>query len=284
MKRTYLSYFLALLLFGSNGVVASFIHLDSYEIVLLRSVLGTILLLAIYFLTGHKITALRHRKDLFFIGLSGISMAADWLFLFEAYAQIGVSMGMLINYCGPAIVVALSPFLFKERLTRSKQAALLAALIGVFLISGQAMGGGSSWGLICAVLSAFSYASMVICNKMAKEVQGLENAMLQLLSTFLTVAVFVWVKQGIRIEVVSEDLLPILWLGLLNTGVGCYLYFSSIGRLPAQTVAICGYLEPLSAVLFSSIFIHETMEPLQILGAAFIIGGALIGSKSPKSK
>ena len=284
MKRAYLSYFLALLLFGSNGVVASFIHLDSYEIVFLRSVLGTILLLAIYFLTGYKITALRYRKDIFFIVLSGISMAADWLFLFEAYAQIGVNMGMLINYCGPAIVVAFSPFLFKERLTRSKQAALLAALIGVFLISGQAMGGGSSWGLIGAVLSAFSYASMVICNKMAKQVQGLENAMLQLLFAFLTVAVFVWVKQGIRIEVVSEDLLPILWLGLLNTGIGCYFYFSSIGRLPAQTVAICGYLEPLSAVLFSFLFLHEVMRSLQIIGAAFIIGGALIGAGAIKSK
>lgn len=284
MKCAYLSYFLALLLFGSNGVVASSIHLDSYEIVLLRSALGTILLLAIYFLRGHKLTALRHKKDLFFIALSGVSMAADWLFLFEAYAQIGVSMGMLINYCGPTIVVALSPFLFKERLTKSKQAALLAALIGVFLISGQAMGGGSSWGLTCAILSAFSYASMVICNKIAKQVQGLENAMLQLLFTFLTVAVFVWVKQGIRIEVVSEDLLPILWLGLLNTGGGCYFYFSSIGRLPAQTVAICGYLEPLSAVLFSFLFLHEVMSPLQIIGATLIISGALIGARVIKFK
>lgn len=284
MKRAYLSYFLALLLFGSNGVVASSIHLDSYEIVLLRSVLGTILLFAIYSLTGHKITALLHKKDLFFIVLSGISMAADWLFLFEAYAQIGVSMGMLINYCGPAIVVALSSFLFKERLTRSKQVALLAALIGVFLISGQAMEESSSWGLICAILSAFSYASMVICNKMAKQIQGLENAMLQLLFTFLTVAVFVWVKQGICIKIVSGDLLPILWLGLLNTGVGCYFYFSSIGRLPAQTVAICGYLEPLSAVLLSFIFLHEIMYPLQIIGAVFIIGGALIGTGIIKSK
>ena len=63
MKCAYLSYFLALLLFGSNGVVASSIHLDSYEIVLLRSALGPILLLAIYFLRGHKLTALRHTKD-----------------------------------------------------------------------------------------------------------------------------------------------------------------------------------------------------------------------------
>ena len=66
-----------------------------------------------------------------------------------------------------------------------------------------------------------------------------------------------------------------LILGLFNTGIGCYFYFSSIGKLPVQTVAICGYLEPLSAVVFSVIVLHETMLPIQILGAALIIGGAV---------
>lgn len=66
-------------------------------------------------------------------------------------------------------------------------------------------------------------------------------------------------------------------LSLLNTGGGCYYYFSSIGRLPVQTVAICGYIEPLSAVLFSVVFLHEALLPLQAAGALLIIGGALIG-------
>lgn len=277
MNRAYSSYFLALLLFGSNGVIASYIHLNSYEIVYLRSMLGGGSLLALYFLTGHRMTALQHKRDLLFIALSGISMVADWLFLFEAYAQIGVSMGMIINYFGPAIVVALSPLLFKERLTRSKWVSLAAALTGVFLISGQTAGSHSGWGVACAILSAISYALMVICNKKASHVQGLENATLQLLFALMTVAVFVWIKQGISIEIAAGDWFPILWLGLVNTGAGCYFYFSSIGRLPAQTVAICGYAEPVSAVLFSVIILHEAMLPLQILGAVLIIGGALIG-------
>lgn len=282
MSGAYLTYFLALLLFGSNGVVSSYISLNSYEIVFLRSLFGNFLLIIIFFLIRHRITAYKYKKDALFIALSGVSMAADWLFLFEAYAQIGVSLGMLINYCGPAIVVALSPLLFKERLTRKKQLALIVALVGVFLISGQTIGNSSTWGLICAILSAGAYASMVIFNKMAKQVQGMENSLLQLFFTFITVAIFIWIKQGFRIEIVAGDWFPILWLGLVNTGAGCYFYFSSIGRLPAQAVAICGYMEPLSAVVFSAIFLHERMLPLQILGAIFIIGGALIGSEIRK--
>ncbi len=80
-KKSYLKYLAGLLLFGSNGVVASYIDLSGYEIVLLRSVLGIALLLVLFFITGHRFTALRHKKDLMFIALSGIAMAADWLLL-----------------------------------------------------------------------------------------------------------------------------------------------------------------------------------------------------------
>ncbi len=75
----------------------------------------------------------------------------------------------------------------------------------------------------------------------------------------------------------SGDWLPVLWLGLVNTGIGCFFYFSSIGQLPAQSVAVCGYLEPFSAVLMSALALHETMTGWQVLGAVLIIGGALYG-------
>lgn len=67
----------------------------------------------------------------------------------------------------------------------------------------------------------------------------------------------------------------ILLLGIVNTGFGCWCYFSAIGSLPVQTVAVCGYLEPLSAVIFSALLLHERLTPPQLIGACLIIGGAL---------
>ena len=49
----------------------------------------------------------------------------------------------------------------------------------------------------------------------------------------------------------------------------------SYQALPVQTVAVCGYLEPLSAVLFSAILLDEKITVLQIVGAVLIIGGAM---------
>ncbi len=283
MKASYLKYIFALLLFGSNGIVASMIHLSSYEIVLLRTLIGSILLIAIFFIAREKLTFYKHKTQSIFLAVSGIAMGTSWIFLYEAYDEIGVSLASLAYYCGPVIVMILSPLLFREKLTKLKVCSFLVVLVGIFLVNGTAFENGVGvWGLACGLLSALCYSLMVMFNKKAKDITGLENSMLQLFVAFLTVAIFVGIKQGYRMEIDTQSIVPILVLGLLNTGIGCYFYFSSIGKLPVQTVAICGYLEPLSAVVFSVVFLKETMLPLQIVGAVLIIGGAMLGEYRKK--
>ncbi len=278
MKRSYFKYILGLLLFGSNGIVASHIALSSYEIVLLRTLIGSLLLIILFFIGKGKLTFYQHRKQFLWLAVSGIAMGTSWIFLYEAYARIGVSISSLLYYCGPVIVMVLSPLLFKEKLTAFKVIGFLSVLCGVFLVNGNAFdGSGDTFGVLCGLSSAVMYSLMVIFNKKAEHITGLENSTLQLLISFLTVAVFVGFKQGFAINIPQSSILPIFILGLLNTGIGCYFYFSSIGNLPVQTVAICGYLEPLSAVLFSVLLLKEVMLPIQIIGAVMILGGAIFG-------
>ena len=277
MRKDYFKYFMGLLLFGSNGIVASHIDLSSYEIVFLRSSLGSILLIALFFITGHSFTAFSHKKDLVFIAASGVAMAADWLFLFEAYQQIGVSLSIIINYCGPAMAVIAAIVIFKDKLTVPKAVALISAMLGAILINGFAAKNDiNTIGLVCAIFSAFSYAAMVITNKCSKNINGTENSVWQLFFAAVTVTIYMGYKSGWEMTVPAGNWPWILWLALLNTGIGCYFYFSSFSVLPVQTVAVCGYLEPLSAIFFSVIFLHEAMLPLQWLGAALIIGGAIL--------
>ena len=276
-KLPFLKYLMALLMFGTNGIVASHISLSSYEIVLLRTLIGSLFLIAIYFITGCKLSFYKNKKQSAFLAVSGIAMGASWMFLYEAYAQIGVSISSLLYYCGPVIVMALSPLLFNEKLTLLKIVGFIAVLTGIFLVNGNVSGQLNKWGILCGLMSAVMYSFMVICNKKAKDITGLENSMLQLLVSFLTSAVFVGIKQGYAMDIQAESVLPIVILGLVNTGVGCYFYFSSIDRLPVQTVAVCGYLEPLSAVIFSSLLLDEQLTMLQFIGAVLIIGGAMCG-------
>ena len=276
MKKDFIKYLAGLVLFGSNGIIASHIALSSNEIVFLRSVLGSIFLSALFLAARHRFTALAHKKDLMFIAASGAAMAANWLFLFEAYQQIGVSLSIIINYCGPAIAVAVSAVLFKEKLTVYKITGLVSALTGAVLINGFATKSEiNTAGLICAVMAAFSCAAMIVLNKCSENIAGTENAVLQLFFTALTVAIYTGCRGELKMNIPLSNWPWILWLALLNTGIGCYFYFSSISRLPVQTVAVCGYLEPLSAVLFSVAFLKEIMLPVQWLGTVLIIGGAV---------
>ena len=89
----------------------------------------------------------------------------------------------------------------------------------------------------------FGHIFMVIFNKKAASITGLENPMWQLITSFITVAVFLGLKQGFLVHIAPGNLIPILLLGIVNTGIGCYFYFSSIGNLPVQTVAILYYLD-----------------------------------------
>lgn len=285
MKRAYTKYILALLLFGTNGIVASRIALSSYEIVLLRTMIGSLLLIALFLLNKGHFQFYRRKKDFLFLAISGMAMGISWMFLYEAYQQIGVSLSSLLYYCGPVIVMALSPLLFREKLTLPKIFGFALVLLGLVLVNGNIVGDTQShWGILCGILSAVMYAFMVICNKKAVQITGMENATLQLTVSFLTVAVFVTAVKGIQVDATSADLPWILLLGLVNTGIGCYFFFSSINDLPVQTVAICGYLEPLSAVVFSVLLLKESMSLAQVIGAVLIIGGAVLGSIATWSK
>lgn len=274
----FCKYLSALLLFGLNGIVASHIALSSYEIVFLRTMIGSLLLIVLFVLRKGKFHLRENRRDLRFIVLSGVAMGTSWMFLYETYQQIGVSYASLLYYCGPVIVMILSPVLFKERLTRQKIIGFLIVLVGIILVNGKmAAGHGKAAGLFCGAMSAVMYFFMVTLNKKSEKITGMENVIVQLTVSFLTVAFFMGVKQSFFIHVPVKAWPWILVLGIVNTGIGCYLYFSPLSKLTVQTVAITGYLEPLSAVVFAALLLGERMTILQITGAACIIGGAMLG-------
>src|SRR5688500_16983820 len=188
-NKAVFRYTAALFLFGSNGIVASYISLSSYEFVFTRTLIGSLCLSLIFISFKRKVQFWKNKSHFLYLVISGVAMGASWMFLYEAYAQIGVSIATLAYYCGPVIVMVLSPMIFKEKMTAAKLLGFLAVLLGMFCVNGQALlQSNFSWGLIFGVFSAFTYAVMVIFNKKAVSVTGLENPMWQLIISFITVA------------------------------------------------------------------------------------------------
>ena len=271
MNNGLFTYLAALLLFGSNGIIAAAIALPSSDIVLLRTFLGALSLVTILAITQrHKLQAPSRPREAAALLLSGAALGASWIFLFRAYQTIGVGVSSLLYYCGPIIVMALSPLIFGEKLTGGKIASFIAVACGALPIAGIA----------CGIASAFCYALMVIASKGAPHIEGLENSTLQVSAAFVTALVLTLITQGAPSFLSAGVAASIDWhavamLGVVNTGIGCLLYFSAVAKLPVQTVAVVGYLEPLSAVVFSADLLGEAITPVRLLGAALIIGGAI---------
>ncbi len=281
MNNGLFTYLAALLLFGSNGIIAAAIALPSSHIVLLRTFLGLSLITILATTQHHKLQAPSRPREAAALLLSGAALGASWIFLFRAYQTIGVGVSSLLYYCGPIIVMALSPLIFGEKLTGGKIAGFVAVACGAFLIAAQGLGGNMPIaGIVCGIASAFCYALMVIASKGAPHIEGLENSTLQVCAAFVTALVLTLITQGAPSIpsagiAASIDWRAVAMLGVVNTGIGCLLDFSAVAKLPVQTVAVVGYLEPLSAVVFSAALLGEAITPVRLMGAALIIGGAI---------
>lgn len=280
MRKYLVIYIASLLLFGTNGIVASAIPLASSQIVMARTLIGFLLLATILVARGKGIAIGADRRQRLCILASGICTGLSWVTLYEAYRLVGVGVSSLLYYCAPVIVMALSVPLFGEKLTLRKTVSFLVVLGGILLVSVQSATEASSvYGVLLAAASALCHAGMVVFSKFAPDVGGIESSCAQLGISCLIACVFALPAGGIGafVDMSAFGWAALVFLGLMNTGLGCALYFSAIPKLPAQTVATLGYLEPLSAVVFAALLLGEIMTALQIFGAVLVIGGAFLG-------
>ena len=282
MNRSHVKYISGWILFGLNGVVSGQIILSSMNIVLFRTLLGSIFLLLLFAWQRQPLQLLAYPRQLAAVVLSGISMGLSWIFLYEAYQRIGVGLSSIAYYCGPVIVMLLTPLVFHKKITAIQKLCFGIVFFGIVIISIPDLLGSTavdSFGLLCGFVSAVLHALMVIFTMKAPKITGLKNSMIQLVVSFLTVAVFAVVMQGVCAPSGLHQWGWMLILGIVNTGIGCYLYFAEIARLPVETVSILGYLEPLSAVVFAVLLLHEHLSAYELLGAVLIACGAVISER-----
>lgn len=267
-----------MVIFGTNGLLVANISLGSAEIVLMRTFLGSLFLLAVV-LVKRSFSFADLKADLIPATIGGAALGLNWVLLFSAYRSAGVGLSTLTYYCGPIIVLALSPVLFREKLTWNKLLAIAAVAVGMFCITGDIEPGSDvHTGILFGGGAALLYASLIVANKRVKRLSGLNCAMYELIVAFFVVLIYL-LASNVKLPVIpaAEDIVWVLVIGLVNTGLAYYLYFSSLQKLPGQTVALVCYIDPLTALLVSGAFLGEKLLGVQIAGAVLILGGACLG-------
>lgn len=277
-SKNLILFIASMVIFGTNGLIVANISLGSAEIVLMRTFLGSLFLLAIV-LVKRSFSFAELKADLIPATIGGAALGLNWVLLFSAYRSAGVGLSTLTYYCGPIIVLALSPVLFREKLTWNKLLAIAAVAVGMFCITGDIEPGSDvQTGILFGGGAALLYASLIVANKRVKRLSGLNCAMYELIVAFFVVLIYL-LASNVKLPVIpaAEDIVWVLAIGLVNTGLAYYLYFSSLQKLPGQTVALVCYIDPLTALLVSGAFLGEKLLGVQIAGAVLILGGACLG-------
>jgi drug/metabolite transporter (DMT)-like permease len=78
----------------------------------------------------------------------------------------------------------------------------------------------------------------------------------------------------------GEGWLAVLWLGVLGTGLAYLFHFRILERWGPTRASLVTYVIPLVAVTLGFVVLGERLTPLELIGAALIIGGVVLVNSS----
>lgn len=280
-KAAIMKLALAMLIFGSIGVFRRYIPLSSAWMACVRGVIGTLFLVGIVMLSKKRVDQKAVRKNLLPLLISGAAIGVNWILLFEAYRYTTVAVATLCYYMAPVLVILLAPVLLKEKMTVKKSVCAAVAVLGMLFVSGifegGATAGGSGTGILFGLGAAMFYAMAMLTNKFLKDISAYDKTIVQLGTAAVVVAPYALLTGGVQefSVLTMPQILLLLAVGIVHTGVAYWLYFGSMDSLSGQTVAVYSYIDPAFAVVLSVLVLKEETGVLGIVGAILILGSTL---------
>jgi RarD protein len=278
--KSKIQFILSMIIFGTIGLVVRYIDLSSSERALLSSFIGCLFLLLIFFMLKKKISWNLVKSNALFLILSGIALGGNWIFLYQSYDHTTIANATLGYYFAPVFVMILSPFVLREQLSIKKIVCIGVAIIGMLMIVGEGVSASKSddiLGLSFGLIAAAFYAALLLLNKFIKDMGKLELTIIQLGTTTLLLMPYVFLTSGFGIFEVSSSSIPfILILGIINTGIGFWLFFSGMEKLKGQSIAMLSYVDPFVAILISAFILQEQMTIVQMLGGVLLLGSTFV--------
>ena len=212
--------------------------------------------------------------------LSSIALGGNWIFLYQSYDYTTVTNATLAYYFAPVFVLILSPIILNEQLPIKKIVCIGVAIVGMLLIVGNGLrtsGKDDVLGIFFGLVAAAFYAALMLVNKFIQNIDKLEITIIQLGTTAILLIPYVFFTEGLDILEVSRSSIPfILLLGIMNTGLGFWLFFSGMQKLKGQSIAMLSYVDPFVAILISGIILQEQMTSVQLLGGALLLGSTFV--------
>jgi drug/metabolite transporter (DMT)-like permease len=203
---------------------------------------------------------------------------------------ISASLGRLILYLYPTVVLILSALILKQRVTGRHLLSLALSYGGIVLVfrSELALAGPVGTTLLGAALvfgSAVTYAIYLIAGaRMIHKLGSMRfTAYASIAATIFVLATFLATHGPARLAVPHEVYGLTLILAVFSTVLPLWLMAEGLKRLGANQVSLVACIGPVSTIALAHFFLGEPITSTQLAGAGLVLCGIVIISLKPQA-
>jgi drug/metabolite transporter (DMT)-like permease len=265
---------------GTTGKALFESGITPIEVVQIRATLASLLLALVFSVRRRELFRIRRADIGYFLLLGGVAMALVQLTYFYAISKLQVAAAILLQYMAPILVALFSVCFWKERPTATKLGALVLSFLGCYLVVGgynlqfvQMNRVGILWGLAAAVC----YAGYALLGERGMHRYSPWTVLFYALAfSALSWHIFYEPFHYLRAAYSLTQWTGLGYISVFGTAIPFGLYFVGINHIRSTRAMITATLEPISAGFIAYLFLGEALSPLQILGAALVIGAIIL--------
>lgn len=284
----YLATTTAVLLWSASFIATKFAYSSFSPLMvgLIRFFFATALLFLVRLIS--KDTVPPARKDMIKIAISGLL----GITLYFAAENIGVQLttasnASLIVASYPAVTTLFEFFIFRTKPTIRKVVGISLAFGGVLVLTTKSGSGGPEalWGNLILIAAGVIWT---FYNFITRTVTGKYSPVTLSYYQFLFGTIFfiplVLLEHKPIAAITGTGIAAMVYL-FLGCSVGAFLLYNwGLRKLSAAASVSLMNLVPVFGILFSALFLMETITITQILGGAVVIAGVILSTTDRKGR
>lgn len=251
--------FLAAILWSTSGLFIKIIELNPFTIAGVRGGIAAVVMLA---LMNKNL-----RFSLSFPQVAGaLCYSATMITFVYATVMTTAANAILLQYTMPVFTAIFGLWILKERVSRFDWTIICIVICGMALFFLDELTPGGLLGNFVAIISAVTFALMVIFLRMQKSGSPIETIILGNLVTALVCLPFIIQEPP---TIASSG--PLLFLGVFQLALPFVLYSTAIKYITAVDAVLIQTIEPLLNPIWVFIVIGEAPGSWALLGGAIVL-------------
>lgn len=216
------------------------------------------------------------------LGLFGYYLSS--LFDFMGLQYISAGLERLILFLYPSFAVLINAVLFKIKISRRQQIALLLTYAGIAVaymgeLKIDTGSPGFFWGSFLVFLCSITYAIYIAgSGRIIPAVGATKFTAYAMLAS--TAGVFLHFILGGRYEILNRSSADFIWYGLLlaivATVIPTFMIAAGMKKIGSNNVAIISGIGPVSTIAQAHFILHEPIFTAQIAGTVLVVMGVIL--------